>query len=110
MDLDSLSSNWKKLQATLKKSGAVSTSTSTTKRKVSDRDSGHAAVKKRKATEKEQPKIRETYISRKRKTMDNGVEEASSLTTSRRKSGAGVSTETSLVSRLAKVNEGRSPT
>lgn len=113
MDLTGLSSNWKKLQVTLKK-GSVSTSTSTStsasKRKASDRDSGHATTKKRKALEKEQSNIRETHISRKRKRMDHGADNDSGPGILRRKSSVGVSAETPIESRRAKVNEGRSPT
>ncbi|KAJ5585452.1 uncharacterized protein N7459_005252 [Penicillium hispanicum] len=109
MDLTSLSSNWKKLQVTLKKDGAA-TSVSATKRKASDRDSGYAAVKKRKSAEKGQPKTREAYTSHKRKRMEDGVDKGSGPTTPRKKSSAGVSAETPIEPRRAQVNEGRSPT
>lgn len=115
MDLTSLSSNWKSLQATLKKA-KPSTPTSATKRKASDRDSsGHGTVKKRKS-DKEQPKSRDTKHPHKRKRMLDGTAAAvitvadSTSTTLRRKSSSAGSAKSEVGSRNGKVNEGRSPT
>ncbi|KAI9045056.1 putative 3'-5' exonuclease [Aspergillus affinis] len=107
MDLKNLSSNWKKLQETLKKD-PVSTST---KRKTSDRDVQHGVVKKRKSEAVDgKKKFESTRISKKRKRMadgsdggENGVQETAGKSASRRNS-------TAAESRTAKVNEGRSPT
>jgi RNA exonuclease 4 len=109
MDKAGLSSNWKKLQATLKKD------TSTAKRKSSDHD-GDATVKKRKT---EKPKTKTTITTRdkptlKRKRMSERTELAThsriQASPTRRKSSAGVPAETKISSRAAKENEGRSPT
>lgn len=116
MDLASLSSNWKKLQATLKKgSASTSTSTSATKRKASDRDSGHGTAKKRKS-DKEQPKTRDLKHVHKRKRMLDGTAVAvtavadSTSTSLRRKSSSAGSVKSEVGPRNGKVNEGRSPT
>jgi RNA exonuclease 4 len=118
MDTNGLSSNWKKLQATLKR-GSTSTSTSISpakKRKASDRDSGHGTVKKQKPG-KEQTKARDTKTPYKRKRMSDGAEVSAKTANGdsaspalRRKSSAGVSAQTETGSRNGKVNEGRSPT
>jgi RNA exonuclease 4 len=119
MDTNGLSSNWKKLQATLKR-GSTSTSTSISspakKRKASDPDSGHGTVKKQKPG-KEQTKARDTKTPYKRKRMSDGAEVSvktangySASSALRRKSSAGVSAQTETGSRNGKVNEGRSPT
>ncbi|KAJ5990123.1 hypothetical protein N7522_010330 [Penicillium canescens] len=109
MDKTSLSSNWKKLQATLKKD------TSTAKRKSSDRD-GDATAKKRKT---EKPKTKTTITTRdkttlKRKRMSERTELVTDSRTqaspARRKSSAGVPAEPKISSRAGKENEGRSPT
>lgn len=113
MDLTSLSSNWKKLQTTLKK-GNTSTVAPSTKRKASDRDSEHATVRKRKS-DKEQPKSRETKQLHKRKRMLDGTAVAvtavsdSTATTLRRKSSSAGSVKGDVGPRNGKVNEGRSP-
>lgn len=108
MDLKNLSSNWKKLQETLKKD-PVSTST---KRKTSDRDEQHGVVKKRKSEVADgRKKFESTRISKKRKRMgdapgdggENGGQETAGKSASRRNSAVGES-------KIAKVNEGRSPT
>lgn len=108
MDLKNLSSNWKKLQETLKKD-PVSTST---KRKTSDRDVQHGVVKKRKSEVVDgKKKFESTRISKKRKRMgdesadggENGGQETGVTSASRRNS-------TAAESRIAKVNEGQSPT
>ena len=116
MDPTSLSSNWKKLQATLKK-GSASTASPATKRKASDRDSGHGTVKKRKSTDKEPVKAQGSKTPSKRKRMTQGgdatdptVETNTSSTTLRRKSSSAGSTKSQLGPRNGKVNEGRSPT
>lgn len=116
MDLASLSNNWKKLQATLKKGGGPGPApASAAKRKVSDRDSGHAAVKKRKF-DKEQPKTRDSKQVHKRKRMLDRTAVAatavadSTSTTLRRKSSSAGSVKTEVGPRNGKINEGRSPT
>lgn len=113
MDPTSLSSNWKKLQATLKK--ASTSTTPGTKRKASDRDSGHGTVKKHKSTEKEQTKNQPFKASLKRKNMSQGgntaaptAEANADSTTVRRKSSSGVVAQTQLGSDNKKENEGRS--
>lgn len=121
MDTNGLSSNWKKLQATLKK-GSSSTSTSTftssqeKKRKASDRDLGHGKVKKQKP-EKEHTKTKDTETPYKRRRMSGGTEVVAKIANTdlakpalRRKSSAGVSAQTETGLRNGKVNEGRSPT
>ncbi|KAJ5179886.1 hypothetical protein N7492_003096 [Penicillium capsulatum] len=115
MDSTSLSSNWKKLQATLKK-GSTSI-TSGTKRKASDRDAGHGSVKKPKSTEKERNKTQASKVTFKRKKMSENdntsapiAEATANLATLRRKSSSGVAAKTQLGSRNGKENEGRSPT
>ncbi|KAJ6008047.1 hypothetical protein N7540_012023 [Penicillium herquei] len=108
MDKSSLSSNWKKLQATLKKESP----STTTKRKASDRDSENSAATKRKSTDKYQPP-RQASTTYKRQRMSDGVQKSGdgdSAPTLRRKSSAGISKPTSTESRNGKVNEGRSPT
>ncbi|KKK15479.1 hypothetical protein AOCH_002381 [Aspergillus ochraceoroseus] len=103
MELKSLSSNWKKLQETLQKE----VSTSTTKRKRSDREPQNALVKKQK-TNKEAGKRtpQSVQILKKRKRMsqagggENGTQDATEKSVLSRNSTATVS----------KVNEGRSPT
>ncbi|KAJ5779195.1 hypothetical protein N7457_006915 [Penicillium paradoxum] len=88
MDKTALSSNWKKLQATLKKD--------TPKRKPSDRDAGDGIVKKRKLTEKQKPYTRDAKPALKRKRMSEKTETSDA-----------VPVETSS---RCKENEGRSPT
>ncbi|KAJ5627506.1 hypothetical protein N7528_004933 [Penicillium herquei] len=107
MDKSSLSSNWKKLQATLKKDSP----STTTKRKASDRDSENTATK-RKSTDKYQPS-RQASTTYKRQRMSDSAQKSGdgdSAPTLRRKSSAGISKPTSTESRNGKVNEGRSPT
>lgn len=87
MDKTALSSNWKKLQATLKKDPV--------KRKPSDRDSGNGTVKKRKLTEKQKPYTHDTKPTLKRKRMSEKTEaDAASKveTSSRHKENEGRST------------------
>jgi RNA exonuclease 4 len=114
MDATTLSSNWKKLQATLKQSSAAA-GTSTVKRKAPDRDVGTSSVKKRKFVEKNasQPRGSQT-TTRKRKMLDGSTNASSAATDSdsttvRRRSSTVTSATTVTVSRNAKVNEGRSP-
>ncbi|KAJ5101552.1 hypothetical protein NUU61_003774 [Penicillium alfredii] len=105
----SLSSNWKKLQATLKKDGAAPS-----KRKAVDRDSGHGTVKKHKTTEKPKSTTREhppASIKRKRMADRPTTAETGDVSTRRRKSSAGSSVQVATTgTRNGKVNEGRSPT
>lgn len=76
MDKTALSSNWKKLQATLKKD-------STTKRKPSD--TGDGTVKKRKLTEKQKPYTRDTKpLKRKRMSEKTETADAAPAETSSR--------------------------
>ncbi|KAI2787925.1 RNA exonuclease 4 [Penicillium oxalicum] len=118
MDATNLSSNWKRLQATLKQSGAAS-ATSTAKRKTADRDSSSATTKKRKFADTPHKVPSKTQVTRttikKRKMLDSATngptdysETASS--TSRRKSSTNATTAPIPVSRNSQVNEGRSPT
>lgn len=91
MDTKALSSNWKKLQATLKKdstSTSTSASKSASKRKASDRESGHDTVKKQKFTQKDQSKSRDSKRLIKRKRMADGAENDASSPNLRRKSSS----------------------
>lgn len=114
MDPTSLSSNWKKLQATLK-TGSTST-TPGTKRKASDRDSAHGTAKKPKSTDKQQTKTRPYKAPFKQKKMSQSGSTATSTTnanvdaTIRKKSSSEVVAQTQLGSDNKKENEGRSPT
>ncbi|KAJ5344931.1 hypothetical protein N7541_007427 [Penicillium brevicompactum] len=100
MDKPALSSNWKKLQATLKKD----TPKDTPKRKPSDRD---ADDKKRKLAEKRKP-YRDSKPPLKRKRMSDTETESGTWAT-RRKSNAAAPVKTETSSRY-KENEGRSTT
>ncbi|PYI02551.1 Nop53-domain-containing protein [Aspergillus sclerotiicarbonarius CBS 121057] len=100
--------NWKKLQGTLKKD-----SVSATKRKSSDRETQDGVVKKRKTeTVEGKRKVERPQIALKRKRMsqngtdggDDGAQETTKTSTSRRSSTAAVAESKS------KVNEGRSTT
>lgn len=114
MDASTLSSNWKKLQATLKQSAAAK-GTSTVKRKGADRDSVDVSVKKRKFAVKDQSKARISQTAfRKRKMLDGPVTSTpagadAGLMTTRRRSSTVSSAPPVTVSRNAKVNEGLSP-
>ncbi|CEJ61364.1 hypothetical protein PMG11_09899 [Penicillium brasilianum] len=115
MDATNFSSNWKKLQATLKQNSVVK-GTSTVKRKAADRDSATGSVKKRKFVEKDQSKARASPNTFRKQRMLDGSANASpegtdsGSTTVRRRSSTVVSAATvPAVSRTAKVNEGRSP-
>lgn len=115
MDVNGPSSNWKKLQATLKK-GSTSTLAPASKRKASDRDSGRGTAKKRKS-EKQLSKPYDSKTPLKRKRMSDGTEVVAKIadanpasTTLRRKSSTGVSAPSPVDTRNGKVNEGRSPT
>ncbi|GES64412.1 Nop53-domain-containing protein [Aspergillus terreus] len=113
MDLKNLSSNWKKLQETLKKE-SVSTST---KRKTADREPQNGTVKKRK-TEALQGKTKyeQAREIKKRKRMsevssedrENGVQETEVKSVSRKSSTATLAVRAE--PKTAKVNEGRSKT
>jgi RNA exonuclease 4 len=96
MDKPALSSNWKKLQATLKKDTPV-------KRKAPD---GDETVKKRKLSEKQKP-YRDNKSTFKRKRMSDTDDSSTPATRRRSTVEAPVKTETS--SRY-KENEGRSAT
>lgn len=113
--MNGLSSNWKKLQATLKK-GSTSTTAPVSKRKASDRDSTNGTAKKRKP-EKQLPKTYDSKTPLKRKKMSDGTEVVAKTadanpasTTLWRKASAGVSAPSPADTRNGKVNEGRSPT
>ncbi|KAI9369522.1 hypothetical protein BJX61DRAFT_536356 [Aspergillus egyptiacus] len=100
MELKSLSSNWKKLQETLKKE--VST-ISTAKRKGSDREGQNDVLKKRRIAADAGKQVSHTvHASKKRKRMSQGV----------RDGGQDVAKENDVKSAPAtpKANEGRSPT
>ncbi|CAL5875030.1 uncharacterized protein PFLUO_LOCUS9333 [Penicillium psychrofluorescens] len=108
MDVSGLSSNWKKLQATLKKGGASTTTAPATKKRraAADPDSAHGTPKERRVPETD----RAVTKTNKRKRMSStGVDTADVAVPARRKSSAG-SSAAALVSRTAKVNEGRSST
>jgi RNA exonuclease 4 len=91
MDKTALSSNWKKLQATLKKDPTV-------KRKTSELSSGDGIAKKRKLTEKQKPYNPDAKPTFKRKRMSV-------------KSDTGDSDVTKIeISSRHKENEGRSST
>ncbi|KAJ5894509.1 hypothetical protein N7495_006200 [Penicillium taxi] len=109
MDPTSLSSNWKKLQATLKKDKP--STASATKRKASDRESGNGPLKKQKS-DTEHLQSRELNAFYKKKRMADKTEVTSSgarsaSTSSRRKSTASTTTAESCT---GKINEGRSST
>ncbi|KAL4874124.1 hypothetical protein BDV12DRAFT_181965 [Aspergillus spectabilis] len=97
MELKSLSSNWKKLQETLKKD--VST-TSATKRKRSDREAQNDSVKKRKPVAEAGKQFSQSLkASNKRKRMSHGAaDDLENVTT------------VAPTAAVSKVNEGRSPT
>ncbi|KAJ5214871.1 hypothetical protein N7468_010550 [Penicillium chermesinum] len=95
MDSAGLSSNWKKLQATLKKKTSTETAAPTSKRKASDRDSGQAPAKKRKSRMADGP---------------DGLNDSPTGVTLRRKSSAGESSVTKTEPLSSKVNEGLSKT
>lgn len=116
MDPRNLSSNWKKLQETLKKQN-VSASTSA-KRKLSDREPENAAVKKRKAERPDQRKKSDRpKIPFKKKRMSDGPPHAvekvardSTTKTTLRRNSTTSSATTTTTRRNGRVNEGRSPT
>ena len=98
MDPKNLSSNWKKLQETLKKKDV---SAASTKRKASDRESQNATVKKRRTERPVEKKISDRpRAPAKRKRM-------SDVPVHGPENGAPDSTP---VTRNAQPNEGRSPT
>ncbi|KAE8375468.1 hypothetical protein BDV26DRAFT_283457 [Aspergillus bertholletiae] len=106
--------NWKKLQETLKKNPV---SSSTTKRKTSDREGQNNVVKKRKTeTAEGKPKFESSRVSKKRKRMadstadggKDGVKETAAKSISRKNSTASIAPRPEV--KIAKVNEGRSPT
>ncbi|KAE8146313.1 ribonuclease H-like domain-containing protein [Aspergillus avenaceus] len=116
MDVKNLSSNWKKLQETLKKN-TVSGATSTTKRKTSDRESQNGVVKKRKTeTIEGKTRLEQTRILKKRKRMadepsnggDGAHETVAENPLSRKSSTTSIAARPEV--KIAKVNEGRSPT
>lgn len=95
MDKPALSSNWKKLQATLKKDTPVKPKTD-----------GDDIVRKRKLTEKQKP-YRDNKPTSKRKRMSETDDSSTPYT--RRKSNAAAPVQTETSSRH-KENEGRSAT
>lgn len=112
MDVKNLSSNWKKLQGSIKKESASSLST---KRKNPDSVDENGVVKKRKSESTAAKRtFDQTRITKKRKRMpensssqtDDGAKEAAGQSTSRRSSMSASRTET----KTAKANEGRSKT
>ncbi|PYI28381.1 Nop53-domain-containing protein [Aspergillus indologenus CBS 114.80] len=103
----------KKLQGTLKQSNA--SSSSATKRKISDRETQNATVKKRRTDAADgKPKIERKKAPIKKRNMSQSTQDGgpeatvsdSSKPTSRRNSAAASVVE----SKTSKVNEGRSPT
>ncbi|KAJ5635633.1 uncharacterized protein N7484_008946 [Penicillium longicatenatum] len=110
MNMSGLSSNWKKLQATLKKD-SPSTTTSSTKRKASDRDSASGPVKKHKFADKKQTKqAPSAYKLQRMGDASRSADSGDSAPALRRKSSAGFSAQPAADARSNKVNEGRSKT
>jgi RNA exonuclease 4 len=117
MDLKTLSSNWKKLQETLKKDPVSNTST---KRKTSDREGGNGVVKKRKTeTVEGKSKYEQSRLLIKRKKRmgmaegasgggKDGAQETVVKSITRKTSTASLAPQPEVT--VAKVNEGRSPT
>ncbi|GMF67307.1 unnamed protein product [Aspergillus oryzae] len=114
MDVKNLSSNWKKLQETLKKNPI---SSSSTKRKTSGREGQNGVVKKRKTeTVEGKTKSEQSHISKKRKRMaDNAaeggkddVQETVLKSITRKNSTASLAPRPDV--KISKANEGRSPT
>lgn len=96
MDPKTLSSNWKRLQETLKKNNVPSP-----KRKTSDREPQNAAIKKRKTDRADDRKKPDRpKLPARRKRMSEGTGHG----------GEDVAPEARSQSRTAKPNEGRSPT
>ncbi|KAE8354621.1 hypothetical protein BDV28DRAFT_156045 [Aspergillus coremiiformis] len=112
MDVKTLSSNWKKLQETLKKDPV---SSSSTKRKTSDREGQNGVVKKRKTdTVEGKTKFEQSRALKKRKRMadtttdgdKNGVQKSVAKSVSRGNSTVSIAPQPEV--KIAKVNEGRS--
>lgn len=110
MDVKTLSSNWKKLQETLKKD----TVSSSTKRKTSDREGQNGVVKKRKTETVEGKTKFQSRAPKKGKRMTDsathggkdGAQEGVAKTVSRKSSIASIAPRPE--GKIAKVNEGRS--
>ncbi|KAJ5533233.1 hypothetical protein N7494_009785 [Penicillium frequentans] len=108
MNMSGLSSNWKKLQATLKKDSQ--STTTDTKRKASDRDSGSGPVKKHKFSDKNQTnRAPSAYRLQRMGDASKSADGGDSVPSLRRKS-AGFSAQPAADARSTKVNEGRSKT
>ncbi|KAE8309315.1 hypothetical protein BDV41DRAFT_567483 [Aspergillus transmontanensis] len=114
MDVKNLSSNWKKLQETLKRNPV---SSSSTKRKTSDREGQNGVVKKRKTeTVEGKTKFEQSRVSKKRKRMADSaaeggkddVQETVVKSISLKNSTASLAPRPEV--KIPKVNEGRSPT
>lgn len=107
--MSGLSSNWKKLQATLKKDSQ--STTTGTKRKASDRDSGSGPVKKHKFSDKNQTnRAPSAYRLQRMGDASKSADGGDSDPSLRRKSSAGFSAQPAADARSTKVNEGRSKT
>ncbi|KAE8166375.1 hypothetical protein BDV40DRAFT_285459 [Aspergillus tamarii] len=113
MDVKTLSSNWKKLQETLKRNPV----SSSTKRKTSDREGQDGVVKKRKTEIVEgKTNLEQSRVPKKRKRMadsaadgdKDGIQETVVKTISRKNSTTSIAPRPEV--KIAKVNEGRSPT
>lgn len=110
MDVNNLSSNWKKLQETLKKESASSASK---KRKTSDRETQNVAIKKQKTAtiERKKSSIKKRRMSEGEENGgDRSAQESVVKTISHKSSTATISESTRTACKTAKVNEGRSPT
>jgi RNA exonuclease 4 len=110
MDVNNLSSNWKKLQETLKQQNASSASK---KRKTSDRETHDVAFKKQNTAtiERKNSSIKKRRMSEGQEHGgDKSAQESVVKTISRKSSTATISESTRTASKPAKVNEGRSPT
>lgn len=108
MDAKRLSSNWKKLQESLKEKDNVSAASA--KRKPSEREPQNGAVKKRKREEIK--KSERPCPATKRKRMSEGVDntgKGNEVSDSAVKSTSRRNSTTVTESKNGKVNEGRSP-
>lgn len=113
MDVNNLSSNWKKLQETLKKQSA---SSSSKKRKTSDRETQNVTTKKQKIETIETIERKKSSLKKKRMSEgqehggDESAQEPMVKTISHKSSTATISEQSRTESKPTKVNEGRSPT
>ncbi|RAL12155.1 Nop53-domain-containing protein [Aspergillus homomorphus CBS 101889] len=108
MDLKNLSSNWKKLQGTLKQNNV-----SITKRKLSDRETQNATVKKRRTDAADgKPNVEQKKATIKKKRMSQSALEGGGAVAEEVLKSTSQRNPTTAVaeSKTSKINEGRSPT